>query len=327
MGAYYRGERIDLNIPAFPLVVYCRITAGDTIVNPSATYEQILAAYSIQKPVVLRANTGVGADNLEFEITRHSSDDEIFTFVRRENGIDYTITVNSEDEWTYSHTEPQTTAMEIYTIYASDWNDYDEREPFVAYVGKTPQYEIGQHTNVELINNDPQKFAKYGIVIGTITAQGVIRFWAVKKPTETVTLTVVFSETDGQGAIKNPSGYVSEGGGGGGINYSTDEQDTGLKWIDGKPIYRTTIISTFEKDGYYIIEQGFVANKSVETVVNIEGALKTNSSWVKAPSMFDWSARIMIYVNLNSDITTNIYFNNSGPYTVYTSVYYTKTTD
>lgn len=192
MGAYYRGERIDLNIPAFPRVVYCRITAGDTIVNPSATYEEIKAAYSIEKPVVLRANTGLGADNLEFEITRFSSDDETFAFVRRENGIDYTITVNSENEWTYSHAEPQTKEYEYFTIYASDWNDLSDHEPFVAYVGKTPQHEIGQRTVVELINDAPQKFAKYGLVIGTITSGGVIRFWALKKPTETVTLTVTF---------------------------------------------------------------------------------------------------------------------------------------
>lgn len=32
--------------------------------------------------------------------------------------------------------------------------------------------------------------------------------------------------------------------GGGGIDYSTTEQDTGLKWIDGKPIYQKTFIVT-----------------------------------------------------------------------------------
>ena len=30
-------------------------------------------------------------------------------------------------------------------------------------------------------------------------------------------------------------------GGGGGINYTTAEQDTGLKWIDGKTIYQKTV--------------------------------------------------------------------------------------
>lgn len=39
--------------------------------------------------------------------------------------------------------------------------------------------------------------------------------------------------------------YVETEGGGdtpaGGIDYSTEEQDTGLKWIDGKSIYQKTI--------------------------------------------------------------------------------------
>ena len=34
---------------------------------------------------------------------------------------------------------------------------------------------------------------------------------------------------------------TSGGGGASGINYSTDEQDTGLKWIDEKPIYQKTV--------------------------------------------------------------------------------------
>ena len=32
------------------------------------------------------------------------------------------------------------------------------------------------------------------------------------------------------------------GGGSGGINYSTEEQDTGLTWIDGKKIYQKTVV-------------------------------------------------------------------------------------
>lgn len=32
---------------------------------------------------------------------------------------------------------------------------------------------------------------------------------------------------------------------GGGINYTTEEQDTGLKWIDGRTIYQKTITTPF----------------------------------------------------------------------------------
>ena len=33
----------------------------------------------------------------------------------------------------------------------------------------------------------------------------------------------------------------AEAGGAGGIDYSTTEQDTGLKWIDGKTVYQKTV--------------------------------------------------------------------------------------
>lgn len=42
---------------------------------------------------------------------------------------------------------------------------------------------------------------------------------------------------------------------GGGIDYTTEEQDTGLKWIDGRTIYQKTItksFSTTESSGNYI---------------------------------------------------------------------------
>lgn len=34
----------------------------------------------------------------------------------------------------------------------------------------------------------------------------------------------------------------TSGGGASGINYSTDEQDTGLKWLDGNSIYQKTFV-------------------------------------------------------------------------------------
>ena len=67
---------------------------------------------------------------------------------------------------------------------------------------------------------------------------------------------------EGTPVIANPSGTatgtlnkvsisglvynIPSGGGGGGVNYSTTEQDTGLTWIDGRPIYQKTFyMSTF----------------------------------------------------------------------------------
>jgi hypothetical protein len=35
--------------------------------------------------------------------------------------------------------------------------------------------------------------------------------------------------------------FEAEGDGAGGVNYSTSEVDTGLKWIDGKPIFQKVV--------------------------------------------------------------------------------------
>lgn len=46
------------------------------------------------------------------------------------------------------------------------------------------------------------------------------------------------------------------GGGGGGVNYSTTEQDTGLKWVDGKTIYQKTFLFNNLTTGENVLELG-----------------------------------------------------------------------
>ena len=69
---------------------------------------------------------------------------------------------------------------------------------------------------------------------------------------------------------------ASGGGGGGGssegINYSTEEQDTGIKWIDGKTIYQKTF--SFSDGDYQLQRNSWTAISSVsiptlENVVDI----------------------------------------------------------
>ena len=49
-------------------------------------------------------------------------------------------------------------------------------------------------------------------------------------------------------------GSGGSGGGSGRINYSTDEQDTGLKWVDGESIYQKTIyVASCNAGGSYNI--------------------------------------------------------------------------
>lgn len=70
------------------------------------------------------------------------------------------------------------------------------------------------------------------------------------------------------------------GGGGGGINYSTSEQDTGLKWIDGKKVYQKTFdCSTLpsSKNQSLDILHGI---SNLDTVISIVGIAKSSAAQV-----------------------------------------------
>ena len=67
-------------------------------------------------------------------------------------------------------------------------------------------------------------------------------------PAQTENLNVKVRITD--------SGNSSVGGGGGSIDYSTEEQDTGIKWIDGSAIYQKTIYSAGGTTGVTEISHG-----------------------------------------------------------------------
>lgn len=73
--------------------------------------------------------------------------------------------------------------------------------------------------------------------------------------------------------------------GGGLVNYSITEQDTGLRWINGKPIYQKT---------YYYIEGEArtsknydISSNDIDLVIESKGALKFGSGggnkWYTAP--------------------------------------------
>lgn len=52
----------------------------------------------------------------------------------------------------------------------------------------------------------------------------------------------IYTKPDGTQFEWDGTNFVTPGGGVGGIDFSTTEQDTGLKWIDGKTIYQKTIV-------------------------------------------------------------------------------------
>lgn len=107
--------------------------------------------------------------------------------------------------------------------------------------------------------------------------------------------------------------------GGGGINYSTAEQDTGLLWVDGKHIYQKTYYNTYSylENGDSLSFGSDVINKYViNSVVMVDdgnGANTTSLYGVKCVP--DGRA----YFQSGGTLSGNI--------NMYVTLWYTKTTD
>lgn len=103
------------------------------------------------------------------------------------------------------------------------------------------------------------------------------------------------------------------------LNYSTDEQLTGGKWIDGKSIYQKTFNLTFSAS-FMTID---LTSLNIDKVLNIEGGV-CDSSGGFVP--FGYESAVSAYTSS----ATNMSINNSyyGDRTSgYATIRYTKTTD
>lgn len=115
------------------------------------------------------------------------------------------------------------------------------------------------------------------------------------------------------------------GGSGSGVNYSTTEQDTGLKWIDGKPIYQKTysevLRSTLGNGAtWYVMNDLLNKNvlHSVTTYTQEDANLFSITNFIGlACRSYTGLAELMIPGSLNLSI--------GGRLTA--TIWYTKTTD
>jgi hypothetical protein len=112
------------------------------------------------------------------------------------------------------------------------------------------------------------------------------------------------------------------------LSYSTTEQKTGGKWIDGKPIYRKTLELILSTSG------GIIANLSelnIDTVVNMRGVIfNTTSDFIVLNGSYSYHTDNIIFFIRKTDGC--LYFYRDGA--TYTegapcnfTVEYTKTTD
>lgn len=111
------------------------------------------------------------------------------------------------------------------------------------------------------------------------------------------------------------------------MDYSTSEQDTGCKWIDGKPIYKTTFdFGALPNNAIKNVNHG-VAN--IARVVKIEGIIQFDST--------TWSPIPLVYKGIDSTYnaefqitTTQVHCATNQDRSRLSAIitfWYTKTTD
>lgn len=112
------------------------------------------------------------------------------------------------------------------------------------------------------------------------------------------------------------------------VDYDTDEVDTGVKWIDGKEIYRLVVnIGTLPDNDTKTITLGL----SIDSLIKLQGSVKaSNSGFLSLPfSSFDsggaYSAWLSIDASGDLVVTDNAAFGTAG-YTGICVIEYTKVT-
>lgn len=110
------------------------------------------------------------------------------------------------------------------------------------------------------------------------------------------------------------------------MDYSTSEQDTGCKWIDGKPIYKKTFSFTLANAESTTVNHG-ISNFGL--LIRFEGAAVSSST--KTVPIPRTLTNLNYQVGLEGVTTTSFEVDvaTSGPRgkQAYITLWYTKTTD
>lgn len=116
------------------------------------------------------------------------------------------------------------------------------------------------------------------------------------------------------GLLENAEGEA------GGINYSTDEQDTGLKWVDGKTIYQKTVnFGTLTNNK--TVAHGI---SNLDNVINFFGIAKNPDTGDVIQLVYNESTDKVETVVGSTNIITYVAGNFSAFTYCYVTIQYTK---
>lgn len=112
----------------------------------------------------------------------------------------------------------------------------------------------------------------------------------------------------------------AEGGAGGGIDYSETEQDTGLKWVDGKTIYQKTInFGTLTNNK--TVAHGI---SNLDNVINFFGVAKNPDTGDTIQLVYNESSDKVETVVSTTNVITYVAGNFSAFTWCYITIQYTK---
>lgn len=106
--------------------------------------------------------------------------------------------------------------------------------------------------------------------------------------------------------------------------YSTEEQDTGKKWINGKAIYQKTFIMGGLGRATTIIKPHNISN--LDLVIRIQGIAKENSigATINLPHAADQQPYTVTVYADNTNVNIQTYADQSGYAQSYVTLWYTK---
>lgn len=170
------------------------------------------------KTIVLKGRDGASIGNIEKTATAGTTDT-------------YTITLTDGETYTFQVTNGTSIANISYTSSSGNIDTYT----ITLTDGSTQTFQVTNGEDFTVPTDGVIYYDGTNIPDGyeeTSAPSGSGQYATIDDSTASVSTTYSSSKIE----------QLISGIGGGGVNYSTTEQDTGLKWIDGKPIYQKTIV-------------------------------------------------------------------------------------
>ena len=238
-------------------------------------------------------------------------------------------TIQHKTTYTFPTSDILDVANNRYPITLFEWygNVFSDTEKAFVYFGCQDNNKLGVAVNLgnsgdkwEITYVKGIKYAQGGGGGSTYTAGDGIDITNDVISTDDMTeaeMTAMTNEVFGSSVVPDTMGYDQI--------YSTAEQVVG-KWVDGKPLYQKTIVSTTAyTNGTHILVSNFVSANSVDKVVDIRATAKaSNGSQYNVSDIGDGRG----FVAVEGGTSLNFYIaGTSVSWTPTATIQYTKTTD